>query len=254
MDRNIVPPSPPQVRVVDDATGRVLGQRDVSGEFWSGDFPAGDTGYAGWKPEWENGAYFRYFWEQQAGAPTWMYPGSQTLAFQLSEAGQAGTETEVTKQRVRPGEDASSRRRLELVGPRGDDYLDRLLKYIPVEIIGVYLALTGVVASINDTDPRPWLWVAFIFGLAITPIYLHQEMKVRSPIQIAVSTFAFLAWAFALGGPWRLMSWYHPFQGTLLLIAVAFAAKLVIPKPDSRKNAGNAAADASGGGEAAATE
>jgi hypothetical protein len=118
----------------------------------------------------------------------------------------------------------------------GDDYASRLLKYIPTETVAAYLALSGVVAS-ADGNRAVMLWAVFVFGLLLTPLYLRRVGNVHSWLQLGISTAAFVVWVFALGGPWSLLSWYEPYQGTLLLIAFTTTAPLVIPVPPSLKSA-----------------
>jgi hypothetical protein len=121
----------------------------------------------------------------------------------------------------------------EQVVRQGDDYASRLLKYIPTETVAAYLALSGVVASADGENRATMLWAVFAFGLLLTPLYLRRVGNVRSWLQIGISTVAFVVWVFALGGPWSLLSWYEPYQGTLLLIAFTTTAPLVIPVPPS---------------------
>jgi hypothetical protein len=119
----------------------------------------------------------------------------------------------------------------------GDDYASRLLKYIPTETVAAYLALSGVVASANGQNRAAMLWAVFAFGLLLTPLYLRRVGRVRSWLQLVISTAAFVVWVFALGGPWALLSWYEPYYGTLLLIAFTTTAPLVIPVPPGLKPA-----------------
>ncbi|WP_287297890.1 hypothetical protein, partial [Moorena sp. SIO2C4] len=42
-----------------------------------------------------------------------------------------------------------------------DGYFDRLIKYIPSEILGAWIAIKGVLTSANDV-PINLIWVVFI--------------------------------------------------------------------------------------------
>jgi hypothetical protein len=138
-----------------------------------------------------------------------------------SDAGLTVQEEVVIEQTVKPG----------------DDYASRLLKYIPTETVAAYLALSGVVVSAAGQNRAAMLWAVFVFGLLLTPLYLRRVGNVRSWLQLGISTAAFAVWVFALGGPWSLLSWYEPYQGTLLLIAFTTSAPLVIPVPPSLHSA-----------------
>jgi hypothetical protein len=145
----------------------------------------------------------------------------QLQAPMRSDAGVTVQEEVVIEQTVKPG----------------DDYASRLLKYIPTETVAAYLALSGVVASAAGQNRAAMLWAVFVFGLLLTPLYLRRVGNVRSWLQLGISTAAFVVWVFALGGPWSSLSWYEPYQGTLLLIAFTTTAPLVIPVPPSLHSA-----------------
>jgi hypothetical protein len=105
--------------------------------------------------------------------------------------------------------------------PRPDDYATRLLKYIPAEVITLYLTLTSLLRS--SVDASPILdWVIFAIGTVATPLYLWRLQKVHRILQLAISTGAFIVWAFALGGPFTGVSWYVPVYGGILLSVYTF--------------------------------
>jgi hypothetical protein len=104
-----------------------------------------------------------------------------------------------------------------------DKYKDRLLKYIPVEVVTFYLSLAAIIAA--ATDVPDWLsWTIFIIGIVATPFYLRFYLQVSDRIQLAVSTLAFIVWVFALGGPFREVAWYKPVYGGVLLPIFTFFA------------------------------
>lgn len=108
--------------------------------------------------------------------------------------------------------------------PTADDYWNRLLKYIPIDVIGVYLAATGAVSSVSGhTKREAVLWIIFGVVLVVTPIYLRNVAGVVRSRQLAISAAAFAVWAFALGGPFA-ESWsgYEPWMGSLAIILSAF--------------------------------
>jgi hypothetical protein len=114
--------------------------------------------------------------------------------------------------------------------PPEDKYKDRLLKYIPGEVVTFYLGLTAIVAS--ATNAPWWLsWVIFCVGIVATPLYLHRYLDVSDRRQLTVSTLAFIVWVFALGGPFKDMSWYKPVYGGVLLPVFTFFIALVKTRP-----------------------
>jgi hypothetical protein len=75
------------------------------------------------------------------------------------------------------------------------------MNYIPVEVIGAYLALTDAVSSVSDHTKREVvLWIIFGVVLCMTPVYLRNLTKVVRLRQRLASTGAFAVWALALGG------------------------------------------------------
>jgi hypothetical protein len=115
-----------------------------------------------------------------------------------------------------------------------DAYFDRLLKYIPSDVVGCWLAATGIINSLPDKETQnTWLWIIFIFGLVITPIWVRNQTKEKGkPIaytEIFVSTIAFVVWIFALGGPFTSFGFYQPYQGSVILILYTTLVAAIVP-------------------------
>jgi hypothetical protein len=115
--------------------------------------------------------------------------------------------------------------------PPEDKYKDRLLKYIPGEVVTLYVTLMSLLATASGVPG--WLdWAVFGVGLIATPYYLNRNLDVKDRTQLTISTVAFVVWAFALGGPFKMhFDWYHPIYGGLLLPAYTFFAGLVKTAP-----------------------
>lgn len=113
-----------------------------------------------------------------------------------------------------------------------DDYKDRLLKYIPAEAIGLYLAIAGIVKSSDEDDLKTALAIVFFVGLVFTPLYLLRVARVTSKVQLAVSTLAFAVWVFAIGDWFATMDWYGSAGAAIVLIVVTASIPLIIP-PDA---------------------
>ena len=115
---------------------------------------------------------------------------------------------------------------LDLLAQTPDDYKTRLLKYIPAEVIALYLTLDGL---LRPTAAHPIAatkmfiyWLVFAFGLVVTPLYLWRVQNVRKTAQLGISTVAFVVWVYALGGPFQVMSNYDPLYGSILLPTYTF--------------------------------
>jgi hypothetical protein len=114
-----------------------------------------------------------------------------------------------------------------------DKYKDRLLKYIPAEVVTFYLSLTAIVGA--ATDVPGWLsWTIFVVGIFATPFYLRFYARVSDHTQLSISTLAFIVWVFALGGPFKEISWYKPVYGGVLLPIFTFFVAGVRTPPNKR--------------------
>jgi hypothetical protein len=111
-----------------------------------------------------------------------------------------------------------------------DSYFEKLVRYIPADILAAYVAIAGITESNN---PPLWLsWGVFGVLLVLTPLYVCY-VKTDPPGFVSSKMFhwvtaclAFSAWVFALGGPFALtFDWYKPYLGSVVLILTT----LIIP-------------------------
>jgi hypothetical protein len=125
--------------------------------------------------------------------------------------------------------------RVQMTGgqPEGDNYLARVAKYIPGEIVATYLSLIGFMENVDHTDEAklPTLWVMFIVCLILTPVYFWKMTEKGQPKlrHIVVSSLAFLVWAYALGGVFESLGWHKPWLGSVILALYTLIAGLVPP-------------------------
>jgi hypothetical protein len=124
---------------------------------------------------------------------------------------------------------AISTRALKAVGTQADEYVDRVIKLIPGEVVALYITLAGILAA-SGQNTSTIFWLIFIVCLIGTPLYLSKISKVGNVVQIVISTVAFAVWVFALGGPFATLSWYVPVYGALLLPVFTFFVPMVMEK------------------------
>ncbi|MFL6741153.1 MAG: hypothetical protein ACJ8D6_11290 [Sphingomicrobium sp.] len=121
-------------------------------------------------------------------------------------------------------------------GPEADKFFDRVVKYIPGDVVGGWVAATGIIRSQAQKDPNlpAIFWSAFVAGLLLTALWTYQQTKepgkAVATTQILVAVAAFAVWAFALGGPFELLAWYKSYLGSLVLIAFTLGVGAIIPK------------------------
>jgi hypothetical protein len=111
-----------------------------------------------------------------------------------------------------------------------DSYLEKLLRYVPADIIAAYVALDGILRE-NSNGPLWLSWAVFLTLLVLTPFYVCYKKTEPSTgfhsskmFHWLASTVAFAVWVFALGGPFAVtFSWYQPVYGSVLLILTSLA-------------------------------
>lgn len=104
-----------------------------------------------------------------------------------------------------------------------DNYSDALLKLIPAEVIGVYMAMQSILGNAQQQPNIEIVFViVFLFGIFATYFYLRFTMKVTSYVQLTLSVGAFCVWAYSLMP--ENYSWYNGMYAGLLLIAYTFIA------------------------------
>ena len=97
-----------------------------------------------------------------------------------------------------------------------------LLKLIPAEVIGVYLAMQSILSNAQEISRFTPL-VVFLFGVFATYFYLRFTLKVSNARQLLLSVGAFCVWAYSMSSPEQL-SWYNGTYAGLLLVAYTFIA------------------------------
>ena len=114
-----------------------------------------------------------------------------------------------------------------------DTYFDKVVKYIPADIVGAWVAVTSLVSSASGIDRQTVLWVAFGIGLILTAWWTLKQTALpgRPPsvTQAIISTGAFAVWVFALGGPFQHVPGQQVY-GSLLLILYTLVVALINPK------------------------
>jgi hypothetical protein len=119
-----------------------------------------------------------------------------------------------------------------------DGYFDRLLKYIPADVVGLWLTGSGLVQSQADNQTRiGLLWMLFVVGLVFSFFWTRkQTAEAKKPIawqQILLSCGSFFVWVFAIGGPFAELPLYKPLYGSLLLLIYTSFIPLLPAPPES---------------------
>src|SRR5258708_2269698 len=88
-------------------------------------------------------------------------------------------------------------------GHEVDTFADRIVKYIPTEIVGAWIATKGIVGGAAGVEHQQTvLWVCFFAALILTVLYMLKSTAVpgKPPAitQTAIATGAFVVWVLAL--------------------------------------------------------
>jgi hypothetical protein len=113
--------------------------------------------------------------------------------------------------------------------PAFKGYLDRLMRLIPGDVVGVYLLGAGVVP--RDTPFAIAGWAAFCLVLVFClRVYGTADKRQQLPPQwgvVLLSMLAFIIWLYSIGGPFAAYGLYVPYVGSLLVLAFAVFVPIV---------------------------
>jgi hypothetical protein len=112
-------------------------------------------------------------------------------------------------------------------------YLDRLLKMIPAEVIGLYLVGSGLIPRDQPVVLTVWAFVC-LAGVVAIRVYGTTDTASSLPpdwVHVAISTVAFVIWVYTLGGPFAAINWYVPYLGSLLVLAWTFFVPIFYQGP-----------------------
>ncbi|MGH2643748.1 MAG: hypothetical protein ACRDE2_07370 [Chitinophagaceae bacterium] len=127
-----------------------------------------------------------------------------------------------------------------------DNYVQKVIKYIPIEIVAGYTALTGYLTVGTYTEIPPsykiYYTILLVILIVITPIWTYYAVidgpaeseegkKKRVIFHAVIATIAFIIWVYA-GGNVLLKAvlcdcnstncpdcaWYSPVLGSILLV------------------------------------
>jgi hypothetical protein len=119
-----------------------------------------------------------------------------------------------------------------------DTYFDKVIKYIPSDIVGGWVAVTGLISGASNVPTNLLLWIGFGVGVVLTALWTHKQTsspnKKIARTQILISIGSFIVWVFALGGPFATLEFYRPLYGSLLLIFYTLSIGLVTPPEEER--------------------
>jgi hypothetical protein len=121
-------------------------------------------------------------------------------------------------------------------GHEVDTFFDRVVKYIPTEIVSAWVAAKALVGAAAVVSKNTVLWVCFGAAVVLTALWTLKQTslpgKPHAVTQTFVATVAFIVWAIALGEPFATLlgTARQSLYGGLLLIFYTLIAGLITPK------------------------
>ena len=112
-------------------------------------------------------------------------------------------------------------------------YLDRLLKMIPAEIVALYMIGSGMIPADRDIVLTIWACICFVLVIIIR-IYGTADTQNNKPpqtIPIIISSVAFIIWVYSQGGPFARFNLYEPFIGSLAILFWSFVIPIFYKGP-----------------------
>jgi hypothetical protein len=124
------------------------------------------------------------------------------------------------------------------VGKGVDGYFDRLVKYIPADVVGLWLVGVGLIDTLLGATKTVVMLIFFFVCMGITVWWTNDQTKepgkMSAKTQIGVASGAFAVWVIALQGAdiHDVFSWYKPAIGSLLLLVYSTVVARKVPTED----------------------
>lgn len=112
-------------------------------------------------------------------------------------------------------------------------YLERLMKLIPAEVVGLYLVGAGFVPESAPLGLVAWSVVCLLAVVVVRAVGTSDPDDGVGPqwVPVALSTVAFVLWLYSLGGPFAAYGLAVPWVGSLLVLGFSFFVPYVYKGP-----------------------
>lgn len=124
-----------------------------------------------------------------------------------------------------------------------EDYLERVVKYIPAEIIALYMLIHNISPSTSEGAPAVVEFAIYALFVMLTAFYLNKfgGAVPDKAKQIVIGTISFVVWSYGIDGSffWPALErtthvtiMYESLASIVVVVWSAFAG-LVVPRSDS---------------------
>jgi hypothetical protein len=130
-----------------------------------------------------------------------------------------------------------------------NDYLTKLINYIPVPVVAAFLAIDAAIKASNGISLVVY-WFVVIILAAGTAWYAWTDSKKPpcpnapsygpSKTQTAVAVGSFIVWVYAIGGPFAFYAWYNNVYGVIAVILWVFIIPIFIQTQPAKPKAAQA--------------
>jgi FtsH-binding integral membrane protein len=112
-----------------------------------------------------------------------------------------------------------------------DNYTAQIVKLIPAEIVGVYLGLQNLVASLGEPSRYITQLIFFVIILCISPLYLKNVGGITDKRQRLIAIISYCIWSISLGGPFAylLTKYDSPISAQIIGGALVMLYTLIVP-------------------------
>jgi hypothetical protein len=114
------------------------------------------------------------------------------------------------------------------------DYLDRLLKMIPGEVVGVYMIGAGFIPKENPNWLIAWACACLVLVFIVRIFGTADPKADKKPqgVPVLIAAGAFLVWLYWLGGPFVTLGIHRAFIGSLLVLLWSFVIPFFYEGPE----------------------
>jgi hypothetical protein len=103
-------------------------------------------------------------------------------------------------------------------------YMERLVKLIPAEVVGLYLVGQGIIPPVEKVAIVVWSIVCLVLVVLVRAKTTGDRVNSISPqwSAVAVSTISFVIWVYTMPGPFQVYHVAIPFVGSLAVLVWTF--------------------------------
>ena len=135
-----------------------------------------------------------------------------------------------------------------------DSYLQKVVNYIPADIVGAWVVMSGMITQAAATVPHWFSWAVFLGLLVLIPFYVcylktsPAGLSSSKIFHVSTACLAYVSWVAALGPPFNTLSWYQPIYGSVELVFVTLMIPILEGFFVKKKGSGGGGDTGSGGG------